>query len=118
MQAQIRSQDLQTLFRAREILHHLESDNLGSAIERARDRLLGQKSRRQYLQEMLPAAVAHAIPNSAETFEVECANRCSFSLQAGWASLLWQVVALEGRQRTRAVKIVHHNGFGKREYWL
>ena len=118
MQTPIRIQDIRTLFRAREIVSRLAVEGLDSAIEAARLELVATKGRRQYLQEILPTTVAHAVPNATETFVVECKGRQRFHLQGGTMPLLWRLRQLELRHGTQAVKIIHRNGCGQREYWL
>lgn len=117
-QAPIRIQDIRTLFRAREIVHQLTAEELDPAIERARSMLVAAKGRRQYLEEILPGAVACAIPGATETFVVECGGEQQFHLRDGTMPLLWQLRELELGNAIQAVKVIHHNGHGQREYWL
>jgi hypothetical protein len=117
-QAPIRIQDLRTLFRAREIVDQLAVEELESAIAAARGTLVALKGRRRYLQEMLPAHVAHVVPGATETFMVECVNHRCFQLEGGTQPLLWQIRKLEMGNNTQAVKIIYHNGQETREYWL
>ena len=114
----IRIQDIRTLFRAREIVGRLAADSLEAAIEAARVTLVGEKSRRRYLQEILPAAAACALPGATETFIVECASSQRFHLQDSRLPILWQIVRLEREHNTQAIKVVHRSGHGQRVYWL
>ena len=114
----IRIQDLRTLFRAQEIVHHLAVEGLETAIDTARVMLVGEKSRRQYLQEILPASAACAIPGGTETFMVECADGQCFDLQDATLPLLWLIVSLEHEYGTQAIRVIHCNGCGQRVYWL
>ncbi len=118
MPARICTQDLRTLFRAREIVERLTANELAAAIETARSTLSQTKGRQRYLREMLPGGLAHAIPGPAETFEIECADRRQFRLQDSSMSLLWQIMNLERQHATQAVRIIRHNGHGRQEYWL
>jgi hypothetical protein len=114
----IRIQDIRTLFRAREIMNRLAIEGLEAAIEAARAMLVGEKSRRQYLQEILPAPTAYMVPGTTETFVVECADARRFHLQNGTLPLLWQIAELEHLHDTQAVKVIHCNGHRQRVYWL
>ena len=114
----IRIQDIRTLFRAREIVNRLAVDGLEAAIEAARAILAGEKSRRQYLQEILPAPAACAVPGATESFVVECASAQRFHLQDSTLPLLWLIAKLEREHNTQAVKVIHRNGHGQRVYWL
>ena len=114
----IRIQDIRTLFRAREIVNRLAVDSLEAAIETVRAILVGEKSRRQYLQEILPAPAACALPGATETFVVVCASAQSFHLQDSTLPLLWQIVMLEREHNTQAIKVIHRNGHRQRVYWL
>jgi len=118
MKPPIRLQDIRTLFRARDIVRQLDVGELDSAIEAARATIVATKGRRQYLQEILPVAIAHAVPGGTETFVVECTGEQRFQLQDGTLPLLWQLRALELENDTQAIKIIHYNGCGQREYWL
>lgn len=118
MQTPIRIQDIRTLFRARDIVSQLAVARLDSAIEAARTTLVTAKGRRQYLQEILPGTVAHAVPDATETFVVECSRKQRFHLRDGTMPLLWQIRKLELEHDTQAVKIIHRNGYRQREYWL
>ena len=118
MESRIRVQDIRTLFRARDIVSQLAAEELDSAIEAARTVLVAEKGRQQYLQEILPGSVAHAVPCGNETFLVECTDEQCFHLQGGTLPLLWQLRELELATDTLAVKIIHRNGCGQQEYWL
>lgn len=117
-QAPIRIQDIRTLFRAREIVDRLTAEELGPAIERARAVLVATKGRRQYLEEILPIPVACAVPGEAETFVIECTGERRFHLRGGTMPLLWQIRDLEQGNGIQALRVIHHNGHGTREYWL
>jgi hypothetical protein len=117
-QTPIRIQDLRTLFRAREIIERLAVRGVESAIETVRAILVDEKSRQRYVQEMLPAHVAHRVPGVQDTFVVECADGQRFELHGGVVPLLWQIATLEQVHGTEAIGIVHHNGHGQQEYWL
>ena len=118
MQTPIRIQDIRTLFRARDIVSQLAVEGLDSAIEAARVTLVAAKGRRQYLQEILPSTVAHAVPGATETFVVECSGKQRFRLRDGTIPLLLQIRKLELGHDTQAVKIIQRNGCRQREYWL
>jgi hypothetical protein len=119
MNQPIRIQDIRTLFRAREIASQLKAQDLDSAIEAARAKLIATKGRRQYLQEILPDPVVYAVPcHGTETFDVECADERRFRLQDATIPVLWQIRELEILNDVQAVKIVYRNGCGQREYWL
>lgn len=114
----IRMQDLRTLFRARVITGQLAAEHLDSAIEAARTELVTTKGRRQYLQEILPAPVAHAVPGAHETFIVECQGGRRFHLHDGTLPLWWRICDIETQHGTQAVRVIHRNGTRHREYWL
>ena len=114
----IRTKDMRTLFRAREITKRLAAEGLETAIGMARQLLTNEKSRQQYLQEMLPAHVACAIPGGTETFVIECAGAQCFRLQDGTAPLLWQITCLERNHDTQVIKIIHSSRQEQRVYWL
>ena len=118
MNPPIRLQDIRTLFRARDIVSQLDAEGLDSAIEAARTTIVATKGRRQYLQEILPVTVAHAVPGEAETFVVECTGEKHFHLRGGTKPLLWRIAEMELENNTQAIKIIHCNGCGQREYWL
>ena len=117
-QTPIRTQDIRTLLRARELVKRLATRGLDAAIDVARNRLVEEKSRRQYLQELLPTHVACAIPGGTETFVIQCATTQRFELQDGCLPLLWQIVSLEQKHDTQVVKVTHRNGHGQQVYWL
>ena len=112
------TRDLRTLFRAREIVQQMSAGELEAAIEEARDTLVAAKGRNRYLQEILPDHVAYAMPGTEETFFVECLGEQRFHLRDGTMPLLWQIRSVEQANDTQAVKVIHHNGQGKHEYWL
>jgi hypothetical protein len=114
----LRFQDLKTLFRAREIVILLDNNGLDAAIETARAALLAEKSRRQYLLEILPGGVAYAIPGSSEAFGVECANGRYFHLQQRTLPLLWQILHLEREQGVQVIKVIHDDGHRRWTYCL
>lgn len=116
--APIRTQDIRTLFRAREIVKRLAAGGLESAIEAARATLVAEKSRRQYLQEVLPAHIACAVPGETETFVVECNDTRRFHLRNGSLPLLCQLARLEWEHRTQAIKVIHCSKHRQRVYWL
>jgi hypothetical protein len=117
-QVPIRTQDIRTLFRARELVNRLATGGLEAAIEVARAKLVDEKSRRQYLQELLPAHVACAVPGATETFVLKCADARRFDLQGGTLPLLWQIMSLEREYDTHVVQVTHRNGHRQQVYWL
>ena len=114
----VRFHDLRALLRAREIIIRLDNGGLDAAIEIARAALLADKSRRQYLHEILPACVAYAMPGQTEAFVVECADGRSFRLQDCTLPLLWQILHLEQEQSVRVVKVSHDDGRRQWTYCL
>jgi hypothetical protein len=112
------TRDLRTLFRAREIVQQMSAVELEAAIEQARDTLVAAKGRNRYLQEILPDHVAYAVPGAGEAFVLECVDEQRFRLRDGTMSLLWQIRSIEQGNDTLAVKVIHYDGRGKREYWL
>jgi len=118
LQAQISTQDLRTLLRAREIVEHLTAEGLEPAIERARILLMATKGRRRYVQEMLPSGVAQAVPGTSGIFVVECADAQRFYLHNGTTPLVGQIMSLEGEHDTQAIRVIHCNGHGQHKYWL
>jgi hypothetical protein len=116
--AGVRIQDLRTLFRAREIVTRLAEEGLEPAIETVRTTLVTEKSRRQYLQEMLPSPVSFAVPGTSEMFTIESADGRQFHLQNGTLPLLWQILDLERACGSHAVQVIHHNKHEQLIYWL
>ena len=114
----VRFQDLQTLLRAREIVIRLEGCGLDAAIDLARAALVAERSRRQYLHEILPACVAYAIPGRAETFVAECADGQRFSLQDCTLPLLWQILHVEQVHGVQVIKVIHDDGHRQWIYCL
>ena len=110
----VRFQDLRTLFRTREIVIRLGNGGLDAAIEIVRTALAAEKSRRQYLHEILSACVAYAIPGKTEAFVVEGADGQRFRLQDCTLPLLWQILHLEQEQSVQVVKVIHDDG---RRHW-
>jgi hypothetical protein len=118
MQTPIRIQDIRTLLRAQDLVRRLAVEGLDSAIETARAKLVRTKGRRQYLQEILPGNVACAVPTATETFVIECNGNQRFHLRNATMPLIWQIMELELGDDIQAVKVIHHNGGSRREYWL
>jgi hypothetical protein len=118
MQTPIRIQDVRTLLRARDIVKQLAAGELESAIETARAAVVATKGRRQYLEEILPGAVTHAVPGATETFVLDCTGQQRFHLRDGTLPLLWQIRELERNSGTQVVRIIHQDRGGQREYWL
>ena len=114
----VRFQDLKTLFRAREIVIRLDNDGLDAAIEVARAALVAEKSRRQYLHEILPGCVVYTIAGTTEAFAVECADGQYFRFQDCTLPLLWQILHLEREQSVQVVKVIHDDGHRQWTYCL
>ncbi len=111
-------QDLRTLLRAREIVVLLDAEGLGAAIKTMRAALVAEKSRRQYLHDILPGYVAYAIPGLTEAFVLECAAGQRFHLQGGTLPLLWKILKLEQEQGVEVIKVVHRDGYRQWTYCL
>ena len=110
--------DLQTLLRAHEIISQLGAEGLDAAIQLARSALAVEKSRRQYLVEMLPIDVVYAFPGTADTFALECADGQRFQLNSRTLPLLWQILSVEQEQGVQATRLIHHDGQREWIYWL
>ena len=114
----VRYQHLQTLFRAFEIVIWLGRCELDVAINVARAALVAEKSRRQYLHEILPSSVAYAMPGKTQTFVVECSDGLCFRLRNSTLPLLWQILTLEREQNIQVVRVIHDDGCRQWTYCL